>query len=249
MVSLEIGYVVITGTRITQPLLEIYFVSRVGKNQFKFSMPYIVFFLPPSMLLRKIKLNHLSNIWWAPLNPRQHDSHGNLVPFWQKPDSLQSTDKLGRRKHQSRGKGTISSWHWHGIIQINLSTVAQRKRSDMLYSSWRKNVMINISWKKTLFTRPSNLNKVHNSAVKCISWIIPKGLSLEHTKLFLTQVSEKLLVQLWGPGLKSWSQGWFMLSDYGFSDMTFCYLNLNHQKTPKFLSGRDQFADGGVSVD
>ena len=40
-----------------------------------------------------------------------------------------------------------------------------------------------------------------------------------------------------------------MLSDRGFFDTARYYPNMNHQKTPKFLSGRDQFTEGEVSAD
>ena len=40
-----------------------------------------------------------------------------------------------------------------------------------------------------------------------------------------------------------------MLSDRGFFDTAWYYPNMNHQKTPKFLSGRDQFTEGEVSAD
>ena len=40
-----------------------------------------------------------------------------------------------------------------------------------------------------------------------------------------------------------------MLSDRGFFDTARFYPNTNHQKTPKFLSGRDQFTEEEVSSD
>jgi len=102
----------------------------------------------------------------------------------------------------------------------------------MIYSTTRKN---------TLFSRASYSGKVHHSAVRCILWSTPMGLSFEHTDWFLGRVSEKKLVELWGPRLKKCPIRWFMLSDRGFFDTTIFYPTMNHQKTPKFLSGRDQF--------
>ena len=112
-----------------------------------------------------------------------------------------------------------------------------------------KDFMIHTTRSKTLFTRASYSDKVHHSAVRCISWSTPEGLSFEHTNLFLARVSEKRLVELWGPRLKKCPRGWFMLSDRGFFDTARYYPNMNHQKTPKFLSGRDQFTEGEVSAD
>ena len=109
--------------------------------------------------------------------------------------------------------------------------------------------MIYTTRKNTLFTRASFSDKVHHSAVRCISWSTPQGLSFEHTKLFLARVSEKSLVELWGPRLKKCPKEWHMLSDRGFFDTARYYPNMNHQKTPKFLSGRDQFTEGEVSAD
>lgn len=40
-----------------------------------------------------------------------------------------------------------------------------------------------------------------------------------------------------------------MLSDRGFFDTARFYPNMNHQKTPKFLSGREQFTEDEVSAD
>ena len=112
-----------------------------------------------------------------------------------------------------------------------------------------KDFMIYTTWSNTLFTRASYSDKVHHSAVRCISWSTPEGLSFEHTKMFLARVSEKALVGLWGPCLKKCLRRWLMLSDRGFFDTARCYPNMNHQKTPKFLSGRDQFTEGEVSAD
>ena len=40
-----------------------------------------------------------------------------------------------------------------------------------------------------------------------------------------------------------------MLSDRGFFDTARFYPNMNHQKTPEFPSGRDQFTTDEVSAD
>ena len=40
-----------------------------------------------------------------------------------------------------------------------------------------------------------------------------------------------------------------MLFDRKLFDTARYYPNMNHQKTPKFLSGRDQFTEGEVSAD
>ena len=112
-----------------------------------------------------------------------------------------------------------------------------------------KDFMIHTTRKNTLFTRASYSDKVHHSAVRCISWSSPEGLSFEHTNLFLARVSEKGLVELWGKRLRKCPRRWFMLSDRGFFDTARLYPNMNHQKTPKFLSRRDQFTEGEVSAD
>ena len=75
------------------------------------------------------------------------------------------------------------------------------------------------------------------------------GMSFKHTDLFLTRVSEKALVELWGPMLKKCVAVWAMLSDRGFWNTARFYLNLNRQMTPKFLSGRRQFTEEEVSAD
>ena len=112
-----------------------------------------------------------------------------------------------------------------------------------------KDFIIFTTRKNTMFTRACFSDKVHASAVRCISWSTPHGLSFEHTDLFLGRVSEKKLVELWGPRLKKCPRGWYMLSDRGFFDTARFYPNMNHQKTPKFLSGRDQFTTDEVSAD
>ena len=112
-----------------------------------------------------------------------------------------------------------------------------------------KDFKIYTTRKNTLYTRASYSDKVHASAVRCISWSTPHGLSFEHTDLFLGRVSEKKLVELWGPRLRKCPSGWYMLSDRGFFDTARYYPNMNHQKTPKFLSGRDQFTTDEISGD
>ena len=66
----------------------------------------------------------------------------------------------------------------------------------------RKDFKIYTSRKNTLFTRASYSDKVHASAVLCISWSTPMGLSFEHTILFLGKASKKRLVELCGTRLK-----------------------------------------------
>ena len=44
-----------------------------------------------------------------------------------------------------------------------------------------KDFMIHTTRSNTLFTRASYSDKVHHSAVRCISWSTPEGLSFEHT--------------------------------------------------------------------
>jgi hypothetical protein len=75
------------------------------------------------------------------------------------------------------------------------------------------------------------------------------GLSYEHTILFLSRVSEKALVELWGPRLQKCPRGYAVLSDRGFADTARFYHNMNCQKTPKFLGVRKQFSAAEVSAD
>ena len=112
-----------------------------------------------------------------------------------------------------------------------------------------KDFMIETPRANALLTRASFSDKVHHSAVRCISWSTPRGLSYEHTDLFLARVSEKRLVELWGPRLKKCPAGWVMLSDRGFAGTARYYPNFNAQLTPKFLSGRLQFSTSEVSDD
>ncbi len=49
----------------------------------------------------------------------------------------------------------------------------------------RKGFMVYTTRKNTLFTRVSFSDKVHHSAVRCISWSTPMGVSFEHIDLFL----------------------------------------------------------------
>ena len=112
-----------------------------------------------------------------------------------------------------------------------------------------KDFMIYTTRKNTIFPRASFSDEVHHSAVRCISWSSPMGLSFEHTDLFLGRAPEKRLVELWGPRLKKCPRGWYMLSDRGFFNTARFYPNMNHQKTPEFPSGRDQFTTDDVSAD
>ena len=45
-------------------------------------------------------------------------------------------------------------------------------------------------------------NKIHNSGVIIISWILPTGLNIEHTSMYITRTTETRLVELWGELLK-----------------------------------------------
>lgn len=130
---------------------------------------------------------------------------------------------------------------------ITTSPRSQRRRPSSLVNG--KDFMIYTTRKNTLFSRASFSDKVHHSAVRCISWSTPQGLSFEHIDLFLARVTEKRLVELWGPRLMKCPRGWYMLSDRGFFDTARFYPNMNHQKTPKFLSGRDQFTTDELSAD
>mmetsp|Transcript_10694 Transcript_10694/g.17718 ORF Transcript_10694/g.17718 Transcript_10694/m.17718 type:complete len:228 (+) Transcript_10694:1807-2490(+) len=112
-----------------------------------------------------------------------------------------------------------------------------------------KDFKINTPRKNSLLSRACYSDKVHASAVRCISWCTPMGLSYEHTDLFLARVSETALVELWGPRLRKCPKGWDMLSDRGFWNTARFYPNMNRQLTPKFLSGRKQFTAEEVSAD
>lgn len=101
----------------------------------------------------------------------------------------------------------------------------------------------------TMITRSMWSDKVHYSAVRCISWGTASGLSYEHTDLYFARATEKRLVELWGPRLRKCPPGWRMLSDRGFSDTARYYPNFNTQLTPKFLRGRRQFTAGEVLAD
>ena len=57
-----------------------------------------------------------------------------------------------------------------------------------------KDFMIYTTRKNTIFPRASFSDEVHHSAVRCISWSSPMGLSFEHTDLFLGRAPEKRLV-------------------------------------------------------
>ena len=49
-----------------------------------------------------------------------------------------------------------------------------------------------------LFSRACYLDKVYASAVRCISWCTPLGLSFEHTDLYLARPGEKTLLSNYG---------------------------------------------------
>ncbi|EJK69230.1 hypothetical protein THAOC_09527 [Thalassiosira oceanica] len=112
-----------------------------------------------------------------------------------------------------------------------------------------KDFLIHTPRQNTLFTRACYSDKMHASAVRCISWCTPMGLSFEHTNLFLARPGEKTLVELWAPRLKKCPVGYSMLSDRGFADTARFYPNMNKQLTPKFLRGRKQFTAEEVSAD
>lgn len=112
-----------------------------------------------------------------------------------------------------------------------------------------KDFMTEVPRAHTMVTRSSWSDKVHHSAVRCISWSTPSGLSVEHTDLFLARCTEKRLVELWGPRLKKCPAGWVMLSDRGFQNTAHLYPNFNAQLTPSFLAGRLQFDKEEVSKD
>lgn len=82
-----------------------------------------------------------------------------------------------------------------------------------------KDYMIEIPRSNPLLTRAAYSDKVHHSALRQISWSTPTGLNFEHTDLFLGRVSEKKLVELWGPRLQSAPAGWYT-SEVGFSRVT-----------------------------
>lgn len=112
-----------------------------------------------------------------------------------------------------------------------------------------KDFMIFTPRSNTVITRAAWSDKVAHSAVRCISWSTPTGLSFEHTDLFFARITEKRLVELWGPRLKKCPPGWRMLADRGFSGTAHYYPNFNLQLTPKFLAGRSQFTAAEVAGD
>ena len=85
--------------------------------------------------------------------------------------------------------------------------------------------------------------------MRCISWSTPTGLSFEHTDLFFARVTEKRLVELWGPRLRKCPPGWSILADRGLAGTAHYYPNFNSQLTPAFLAGRSQFTSAEVSSD
>jgi len=103
--------------------------------------------------------------------------------------------------------------------------------------------------KNTIVTRSQFSDKVHGSAVRCISYMTANGLSFEHTDLFLGRCSEKRIVELWGPRLAKIPPVWMCLADRGFAGTARYYPNVNQQLTPKFKAGRRQFTVSEVKVD
>ena len=67
--------------------------------------------------------------------------------------------------------------------------------------------------------------------------------------VFWEECPRKKVLELWGPRLKKCPIGWYMLSDRDYFDTAKFYPNMNHQNTPKFLSGRDQFTEEELSSD
>ena len=59
--------------------------------------------------------------------------------------------------------------------------------------------------------------------------------------MFFARVSEKRLVELWGPRLAKCPKGWVMLADRGFAGTAHYYPEVIIQLTPKFLGTRAQF--------
>jgi hypothetical protein len=112
-----------------------------------------------------------------------------------------------------------------------------------------KDFMIHTPRSNTLITRASRSDKVEHSATRVITWSTPAGLCFEHTDMYLARVSEKRLVELWGPRLAKCPPGWKMLSDRGFAGTARYYPNFNAQITPRFLAGRKQFAAEEVASD
>lgn len=101
----------------------------------------------------------------------------------------------------------------------------------------------------TVLTRAAYSNKIHGSATRCITWSTPSGLTYDHTPMFLGRVSEKRLVELWGPRFDHCPPGWEMLADKGFAGTARFYANLSPQRTPHFLGKRSQFTSGEVQDD
>ena len=112
-----------------------------------------------------------------------------------------------------------------------------------------KDFMTDVIRSNTMMTRAGYSDKVHHSGVRCISWGTPRGLSYEHTVLYLARCTEQRLVELWGPRLEKCPEGMAMLSDRGFAGTARLYPNFNAQLTPKFLMKRLQFTAGEVSSD
>ena len=90
----------------------------------------------------------------------------------------------------------------------------------------------------TAVSRAMRSNKVHASALRCITWSTPSGLTFEHTDLFFGRVSEKRLVQLWGDRFKNCPSGWDMLVDRGFAGTAHHYPKYHAQLSPAFVDKR-----------
>ena len=112
-----------------------------------------------------------------------------------------------------------------------------------------KDFMTDTARSNTIITRSQFSDKVHNSAVRCISWMTANALSFEHTDLFLGRCSEKRLVEIWGPRLAKIPAGWLCLSDRGFAGTARYYPHCIQQLTPKFKAGRRQFSESEIKTD
>jgi len=112
-----------------------------------------------------------------------------------------------------------------------------------------KDFMTHTDRSNTVITRASHSNKVEHTAGRCMSWSTAAGLMFEHTDMYLGRVSEKKLVELWGPRLKKCPAGWTMLVDRGFAGTATYYPNMNDQLSPSFLDGRDNFTEAEVKRD
>lgn len=88
------------------------------------------------------------------------------------------------------------------------------------------------------------------------AWVIPCGLAVFHTALYLGRLTEGALVSLSGEnsyskdlgggvvlcsGLDKFPKGWLILADRGFAYDAYKYPNINRHLTPAFIRKRDQF--------